>query len=168
MSKIVTREVLERRNGSAAVVLYDPDRDQTVLIEQFRAGALTQAQGSPWLIEVVTGTRPPEEAWEDLIRREAREEAGCEISQLKLILSCFPSPGMSTEYLKLYCGRVNTEQVGGIFGLKEEQEDIRVFCVSLTKVDELLANGMIQAAPAIMGLQWVLLNRDKLRLEWQS
>src|SRR5437660_6906485 len=43
-----------RRGAAVAVVLYDPDRDSVVLIEQFRLAAL-YAGRSPWLIETVAG-----------------------------------------------------------------------------------------------------------------
>ncbi len=43
-----------RRGAAAAVLLYDPERDSVVLIEQFRIAAL-YAGRSPWLIEAVAG-----------------------------------------------------------------------------------------------------------------
>ena len=49
----MVREVFER--GHAVVVLlYDPDRDEVALIEQFRPGAFA-AGWNPWLIECVAG-----------------------------------------------------------------------------------------------------------------
>jgi ADP-ribose pyrophosphatase len=38
-SKILSREVLDR-GGAVALLLYDPDRDAVVLVEQFRLPAL--------------------------------------------------------------------------------------------------------------------------------
>src|SRR5688572_22732995 len=52
-SKSYTREILERLSASA-VLPYDPVRDQVILIEQFRAGALKDPH-SPWLLEIVAG-----------------------------------------------------------------------------------------------------------------
>ena len=43
-----------RRGQAVAIVLYDPDRDAVVLIEQFRIAAVF-AGLSPWMIEVVAG-----------------------------------------------------------------------------------------------------------------
>ena len=58
-SKLLVRELLDR--GQAAAVLpYDPVRDEVVLIEQFRIGAYEDPTG-PWLIEVVAGLREPGE-----------------------------------------------------------------------------------------------------------
>ena len=89
----IQREVFER--GHAAVVLpYDPDQDRVVLIEQFRIGALAAGR-DPWLIETVAGIIEPGETAADLVRREAREEAGCEIADLEEIGTFFPTPGGS-------------------------------------------------------------------------
>jgi len=53
-SEDLSREVLER--GDAVGVLpYDPDRDEVVLIEQFRIGGYTSPVTSPWQIECVAG-----------------------------------------------------------------------------------------------------------------
>ncbi|MBM3526015.1 MAG: ADP-ribose diphosphatase, partial [Alphaproteobacteria bacterium] len=46
----LTREVL-RRGAAAGVLLYDPERDTVVLVEQFRIGA--HLAGMPaWVLEV--------------------------------------------------------------------------------------------------------------------
>ena len=86
-----TRELFER--GDAALVLpYDPVRDTVVLIEQFRIGAYA-AGLSPWLVEAVAGIVEPGEAAENVVRREALEEAGCAITALEEIGPVLPSPG---------------------------------------------------------------------------
>ncbi|MGH6961254.1 MAG: NUDIX domain-containing protein, partial [Dongiaceae bacterium] len=76
----VRREVFER--GHAVVVLpYDPERDAVVMIEQFRIGAA--AAGMPmWQLEMIAGIIDEGETPEAVARREAREEARCEILDL--------------------------------------------------------------------------------------
>ena len=52
-----TRELdreLFRRGNCVAVLLYDPKRDEIILIEQFRVGAILH-QEQPWLLEIVAG-----------------------------------------------------------------------------------------------------------------
>lgn len=160
----MTREVFER--GHAAVVLpYDPGRDAVVLIEQFRIGAFA-AGLEPWLIETVAGIVEPGEKPEEVVRREAREEAGCEIHDLERIGAVMPSPGGCSEILELFCGRVAAEEVGGLHGLDEEHEDIRAFAVPLAEALERLARGEIVNANAVMTLQWLALNRARLRNKW--
>ncbi len=45
MSSIIERELFERGHAAAAL-LYDPVRDELVILEQFRIGAL-EAEGGP-------------------------------------------------------------------------------------------------------------------------
>ncbi|OAD21354.1 nucleoside diphosphate pyrophosphatase, partial [Candidatus Thiomargarita nelsonii] len=58
-SRELLREVLERGHA-AAVLPYDPIRDQVVMIEQFRPGAIGHANGA-WLWEIVAGILEPGE-----------------------------------------------------------------------------------------------------------
>ena len=62
-SRDLVRERVERLRA-AAVLLYDPDVDRVVLVEQFRIGA-HEAGGGAWLLEIVGGYVPPEEGEED-------------------------------------------------------------------------------------------------------
>ena len=163
-TEVMTRELFER--GHAAVVLpYDPARDEVVLIEQFRIGAYA-AGLSPWLIEAVAGIVEPGEAPEDVVRREAIEEAGCRITALEPIAKVMPSPGGCSEVLYLYCGRLDSEGVGGLHGLDHEHEDIRAFALPVQEALDRLARGEIVNANAVMTLQWLALNRERLRKAW--
>lgn len=120
----VHREVFER--GHAAGVLpYDPVADALVLIEQFRIGAML-AELPAWQIEVVAGIIEPGEAPEAVARREAVEEAGCEVRDLIPIHRYTVSPGGTSESCQLYCGRVDSRGIGGVHGVAAEHEDIRV------------------------------------------
>ena len=53
MSPPMVREAVEK-GDVAAVLLYDPQRDEVVMIEQFRIGARADPRG-PWLLETVAG-----------------------------------------------------------------------------------------------------------------
>jgi len=160
----MTREVFERGHA-AAVLPYDPARDVVVLIEQFRIGALA-AGLEPWLIETVAGIVEPGETAEDVVRREAREEAGCEILALERIGAVMPSPGGCSEVLDLFCGRVAADGLGGLHGVDDEHEDIRAFALPLSEALDRLARGEILNANAVMTLQWLALNRTQLRDRW--
>ncbi|MCK5889743.1 MAG: NUDIX domain-containing protein, partial [Methylococcales bacterium] len=82
-SKPIVRELF-MRGSCVAVILYDPDRDEVVLIEQFRAGAIL-VEDKAWLIEIVAGAIEEGETAEEVAYRESEEEAGCEIDELILI-----------------------------------------------------------------------------------
>jgi ADP-ribose pyrophosphatase len=164
MSAPIEREVAER--GHAAGVLpYDPARDAVVLIEQFRIGALAAGR-EPWLLEVVAGIVEPGEAHADVARREAREEAGIAVRRLVLISDLLLSAGALRETFRLYCGEVDAGGAGGIHGLGHEGEDIRAEVVPVRKALLLLRQGRIANAPAVIALQWLALNRRRLRREW--
>ncbi len=164
-SQPLSREIFER--GHAAVVLlYDPYRDAVVLIEQFRIGALA-ADRDPWLIEAVAGIIEPGEDSQGVVTREAVEEAGCTITALEEIGTFFPSPGGSSETLALFCGRVDSSAAGGIHGLDHEGEDIRVLVLPTDQALARLESGGIVNATAAIALQWLALNRERLRAEWR-
>lgn len=160
-SKPVKRELF-RRGTCVAVLLYDPVLDRVVLIEQFRVGALLHIE-HPWLLEIVAGAVEEGESAEEVAYREAREEAGCEILELTQIQKFFTTPGGSSEWLTLFYGRVDSANVGGIYGLVEEDEDIRVSTLSFHEVYELLKSGAINSAIPIIAIQWLYIHRDEIR-----
>jgi len=164
-TQVMTRELFERGHA-AAVVLYDPKTDIVVLIEQFRIGAYA-AGFEPWLIEVVAGIIDPGETPEDVVRREAVEEAGCEITALHPIGRFLATPGGSSESLTLFCGRVDASRAGGIHGLDHEGEDIRVLPLAREEVMQKLAQGAISNFTAVVGLQWLALNYTEIMRIWK-
>lgn len=160
----ITREVFERGHA-AALLPYDPVRDEVVLIEQFRAAAMT-AGAEPWLVEIVAGIIEDGETAEDVARRETVEEAGCEVTDIVPVMDVFTTPGGSSERIAIFVGRVNTQGAGGIHGLADEGEDIRVFTESLDAALARQANGGIVNLIAIAALQWLALNREEIRARW--
>lgn len=160
----LARELLERGHA-AAVLLYDPDRDSVVLIEQFRIGAL-DAPGGPWLLEIVAGIIGGDETAADVAHREAMEEAGCRVLDLIPICEYFVSPGGTSERITVYCGRVDAADAGGIHGLAQEGEDIRVHVVPFADALEMLRTGRIDSASPIIALQWLALHREEVRRRW--
>ncbi|MBZ0324796.1 MAG: ADP-ribose diphosphatase [Alphaproteobacteria bacterium] len=160
----MTREVFER--GHAVGVLpYDPVRDEVVLLEQFRVGALA-AGWAPWQTEIVAGIIEDGETAEDVARREVTEEAGCRVADLVPLCEYLVSPGGTSESVTLFAGRVDSAGVGGIHGLDHEHEDIRVFTLPADEALDLLARGAIRNALAVIALQWLALNRNELRRTW--
>lgn len=164
MSPLITRELFERGHA-AAILLYDAILDQIVLVEQFRIGALN-AEGGAWLYEIVAGIIEPGEEAEEVVRRESVEEAGCQVGRIEKICDYLVSPGGTSETISLYCGEVDSRDVGGIHGLPHEGEDIRVFSVSYEDAVEMLMSGELNTASPIMALQWLQQNRARIREEW--
>ena len=160
-SNTLTRELFHRGN-CVAVLLYDPIRDEVVIIEQFRVGAI-QFPDQAWLLEIVAGAIEIGETAEEVAYRESVEEAGCEIQELIKINDFFTSPGGTSELLTLFYGKVDTSRVGGIHGLEHEDEDISVTTMKLEKVYQLLLDGKILSAIPIIAIQWLYINREQLR-----
>jgi ADP-ribose pyrophosphatase len=160
----LVREIFER-GRAVAVLPYDPVRDEIVLIEQFRPGALG-VEPDPWLIETVAGIVEPGEAAEEVARREAREEAGLDLADLEPIARYFASPGGSTETVQLFVARIDAARAGGLFGLAAEGEDIKVHVIGYGKAVAWLAEGRIKVATTVIALQWLQLHRERLRRAW--
>ncbi len=159
------REVFERGHA-VGVLLYDPVRDTVALIEQFRVGALAAGR-SPWLIEIVAGIVEEGESPEEVARREALEEAGCQVEDLVEIADFLVTPGASSETVRLYCGRVDSGAIGGVHGLAEESEDIRVFVVDVNEALDWVGNGRIANAAGMLALLWLARERENLRRRWR-
>ncbi len=165
MGQEIVREVFERGHA-AAVLPYDPVRDEVVLIEQFRIGAHAGGR-PPWLIEIVAGIIEDGETPADVARREAKEEAGCEIGRLEVVGNIIVSPGGSSEVVSIYCGETAAKGIGGVHGLAHEGEDIRVQVVPAAVAFDMVRTGKIYGAPPVIALQWLALNHADLRQRWR-
>lgn len=164
MGKTISRELFVRHDA-VCVLPYDPQRDEVVLIEQFRVGAMDKSS-NPWLLELVAGLIDKDEEPEEVARREAIEEANLPISSLWPITQYFPSPGGTDELVHLFVGRCSSVGAGGVHGLAEEGEDIRVHVWSLQDALAAVRDGRINNAASIIALQWLALNRDEVRGMW--
>ena len=155
-----------RRGKAVAIVLYDPDLDRVVLVEQFRLPALI-ADSSPWQLEVAAGLIDTDETPREVAIREAREETGLAlIGEPVLIQRYLSSTGNSDEAVVLFCGRVDSTVAAGVHGLPEEHEDIRVVVKTLAEVEALLDAGALESGHTLIGLYWLLRHRDRLRQLW--
>lgn len=163
-SPVFQRELFIRPDATC-VLPYDPDRDEVVLIEQFRAGALGREQ-VPWLLELVAGIHDKDEDPVEVARREAEEEAGLTLGEVEPVLSYLVSPGGSDEFVHLYCGRVDAAGAGGIHGLDEENEDIRVHVMPAQQAIDLIGTTRVNNAAALITLQWFAAHRSALRQKW--
>ncbi|MBD2781009.1 ADP-ribose diphosphatase [Xenorhabdus sp. 42] len=163
-SETVKREVFER--GHAGVLLpYDPVRDEVVLIEQIRIPALETSE-TPWLLEVIAGMIEEGEEAEQVVRREAMEEAGIEVKRCQPALSYLSSPGGTTERMNIFVGEVDASTASGVHGLKGEHEDIRVLVVSREQAYQWVEEGIIDNAASVIAIQWLALHHEKIKKEW--
>jgi ADP-ribose pyrophosphatase len=155
-----------RRGAACAILLYDPDRDSVVLIEQFRLGALL-AGTSPWQLEPVGGMLDGTETPAAAAIRETYEESGLALIGEPLpICRYLPSPSASDEYLYLFCGQVNASAAVGLHGLAEDHEHIRVVVKPVTEIERLVDLGAVESCHTLVSLQWLLRHRSRLRRLW--
>ena len=166
MTEPMTRELFERGHA-AALLPYDPIRDTFVLCQQFRIGAYAAGM-DPWQLECVAGIIEPGEEPEAVVRRETVEEAGCTVLDLIPIQRYLVSPGGASESVWLYLGRVSAENAGGIFGLADEHEHIRVFTATSAQVRRFVDEGKVGNAATLLAMQWFFLNRDRIAALWQA
>ena len=164
-SEVIEREMFERGHA-AALLPYEPVSDQVVLIEQIRVGALEHAH--PWQLEIVAGIIDTDESPEQVVRREASEEAGISVDELAKVTSYYPSSGGCSEKLDVYVGKVDASTAHGIHGLDYEGEDIRVHVVSRETAYQWVVEGKFENGASIIALQWLQLNHQSLREQWHK
>lgn len=165
MGSPISRELFRARD--AVVVLpYDPEADSVVMIEEFRIGPY--AGGEPcWPLSVIAGVIDPGETPDQVARREAVEEADCQLlGSLEQIVDFFTSPGCTSERIVAFCGRCRVAGLGGVHGKPEEGEDIRVVVLPFAELRKLMKQGAIRSGPALIAAQWLALNRARLRRRW--
>ncbi|EJG1694567.1 ADP-ribose diphosphatase [Vibrio parahaemolyticus] len=162
-SDVVEREMFERGHA-AAMLPYDPKKDQVVIIEQIRIGALEHEH--PWQLEIVAGMIDRDESAEEVIRREAEEEAGITVGRVASVTSYYPSSGGCSEKLDVFVGEVDASKAHGIHGLDYEDEDIRVHVLSREQAYQWVKDGIFENGASIIALQWLQLNHQELRSQW--
>ena len=164
-SRTYTREVFERARQVAGVLLFDPRQDKVILVEQFRAGVAASGD-QPWLTEIVLGMVDVNETPEQTARREAKEEAGCDVIELHKIAGYYSSPGGTTEFINLFAGRTIAPANGSLAGLDEEDEDIRVHVLDAMKAIGMLYAGTIRDSQTLVAMQWFAMHHTELRSRW--
>jgi len=155
-SQPITRELF-RRGDAVAILLFDPKMQAVAMVEQFRIGAMEQKDG-PWLLEIVAGMFDADESAETVAKREVAEETGLEPQSLHFICEYFSSPGGTDEKLSVYCATCDLSNAGGIHGLIEEGEDIRLHVLPVNDIFTHLYSGRFNNAATLIALQWLKMN----------
>jgi ADP-ribose pyrophosphatase len=144
---------------SINLIPYDPKLDAVLLIEQFRPCGLIWGEAT-WLIEGIAGMIGAGESPADVAKREAVEEADCVIEEPHPISLVYTSPGGYGERAHLFAARADLSKAGGVHGLAEEHEDIRVLVAPLSEAMNACDDGRIRDAKTILMLQWLARNRQ--------
>jgi ADP-ribose pyrophosphatase len=163
-SDMITREVFER-GQSAAILPYDPRRDEVVLIRQFRAGSYVSGRHAfGW--EIPAGMIEAGETPEKLVVREAEEEANIVVKRVERLYTLMLSPGAVSQSCTFFVGEADASTAGGIFGLVSEGENILVKRFALAEALAMTARNEIANTVGVCAIQWLALNRNELRKRW--
>ncbi len=149
------REVADHGPG-AAILAVDPQRGTCLLVRQWRAGAAFNGEDG-FLIEACAGLLDADHP-EECVRREALEELGTHVSDIRHVCDCYSSPGAVSEKLSLFVGTYSAnDRVNAGGGLLEEGEDIEVLEMPIDEAYGLIASGGIIDAKTVILLQYVKL-----------
>ena len=159
ITKILPREVADHGDG-AAVLPVDRARGLVLLVRQWRTGAAFNGAHDGWLIEACAGLLDGNNP-SDCARREAHEELGVNIRNVRLVADCFSSPGAVSERLVLFAADyAQADRVHDGGGLDDEHEDIEVIEMPLVDAFALIAKGGIMDAKTIILLQHAMMEQE--------
>jgi nudix-type nucleoside diphosphatase (YffH/AdpP family) len=150
-----TRLRLKRQDASA-VLLFNTSTKKIVLTQQFRYPVADRTPNH--LLEILAGKVDEGEEPLDTAIREAEEETGYYIKKenIHFLLSCFASPGYSTECFHLYYATVSSndrQSEGG--GLASENESIKLVELELDEFKSMINDGRIKDAKTILAGMYV-------------
>jgi ADP-ribose pyrophosphatase len=145
-----------------AIVAVDLARDEIVLVREFRIGAHL-ATGKGDLVQVPAGRVEKDEPLLEAARRECLEEAGVEPAKLVELFGVMPSPAMSDEHHTYFLAAVDASKVPERAGLAAEREETRPIRVKIDDALAAMASGSMQYGAARIGLQWLEINRGRLK-----
>ncbi|WP_030441239.1 NUDIX domain-containing protein [Actinoplanes subtropicus] len=151
------RETYDRGDG-ATILLYDPARRTVLLTRQFRYPVYVNGHPDGMVVEAAAGLLDDDDP-ADAIRREAAEELGVEVGELRHVFGAWMSPGSITERLHFYAAPYSPASpiaAGG--GVAEEGEDIEAVELDFDEALAWTADGRIADAKTIMLLQWAALH----------
>src|SRR5436190_3829190 len=155
---VETRDLL-RAGAAVAVLPIDLDRDEVVLIRQFRLAAQL-ASGKGDIVEIVAGHVEANEAHRETARRECVEEIGVAPRLLVELFTYLTSPGLTDEEVTLFLGVVDASQA--TLAGDAEREASALLRAPIVAALSALAAGTVRNGLLVTALQWLALNRGRL------
>ena len=155
--QVQNREAYDRGNG-ATILLYNKELQTVILTRQFRLPTFINGNESGMLIEACAGLLDKDNP-EDCIRRETEEETGYKITDVRKVFEAYMSPGSVTEILYFFVAEYHhSMKVHDGGGIEQEQENIEVLELPVTKAMEMISTGEIKDGKTIMLLQYIMLH----------
>jgi nudix-type nucleoside diphosphatase (YffH/AdpP family) len=145
------RQTYDRGDG-ATILPFDRDRSTVLLVRQFRYPAFVTGHHEP-LVEACAGLLDRHDP-ETAIRKEAEEELGYRLRDVRRLYAPYMSPGSVTERLTFFtAGYTPADRISSGGGSAEEGEDIEVLEVTLDEALAQVRDGRIVDAKTIMLIQ---------------
>jgi ADP-ribose pyrophosphatase len=145
-----------------AVLPVDLDRNEVVLIRQFRLPAHL-ANGNGDLVEIVAGHVEAGEQLAQAAHRECLEEIGVAPLALTELFTYFPTPGASDERITLFLGIVDAARVPDQAGAAAEREETKPLRVPIDVALAALSGNTMHNGLLVLALHWLALNRGRLK-----
>ncbi len=152
---------LIRAGKVVAVLPIDLARDEIVLVRQFRLAAHL-ANGKGLLVEPVAGRVEAGEEPAACARRECLEETGAAPGALVELFSYFPTPGLTDEEIVVFLADIDAGQIVRR-PASPDGEQIETLRVPVDAALATLDEATIHSGPLITALQWLALNRARVR-----
>lgn len=154
--EIQQREVYDRGNG-AAILLYHASKKTVVLTRQFRMPTYVNDNPTGMMIEVCAGLLDGDDPVA-CIKKEAEEETGFYLKEVRKVFEAYMSPGAVTEKLHFFIASYDDSmKVGDGGGAEDESENIEVLEMPFKKALGMIETGDITDAKTIMLLQYASL-----------
>jgi GDP-mannose pyrophosphatase NudK len=146
---------LFRRPDAAVLLPYDAQRGKVLLTRQFRLGAFMN-DSTPNLLEACAGTLDPGETPDACMRREAMEEIGLRVGELRFLFQAFVSPAATTEKLYFFVAPYTPEaRVGDGGGMEEEGEEIEIVEACFAEILREAEAGALRDGKTLTLLFWL-------------
>jgi len=136
-----------KREDAVAVLIFNTDSKKIILTKQFRYAIASKSKQQ--ILEIVAGKIDKGEKPLKTAIREVQEETGYKVNanNIKFLLSCFSSPGYTSEQFYVYYATVtNANKVSNTHGLESENEYIQLVEMTVTEFAKQIKTGEIKDA----------------------
>lgn len=146
--EMLEREVHDHGHG-ATVLPYDARRGTVLLVRQFRLPAYLHDHDG-FIIESCAGLLDGDDP-AACAKREAEEELGFRLSNLRFMTTVYSTPGAVTERISLFTADYEEgSRIGAGGGEAHEGEDIEVIEISFDEMRRMVQDGRIVDAKTVL------------------
>jgi ADP-ribose pyrophosphatase len=146
-----TTERIKIDHPEAAAVVPFLDEHRILMVRQWRYAIERET------LEIPAGKADPGEDLDVCAIRELKEETGYEAERLLHLFSYYPAIGYSNEMIKIYAA----SGLRNLLGEQDVDEISRVEVVELTRVQDLILQGLISDGKTVIGISLFLAKQQR-------